>query len=933
MPLQCEREERARVQREREAREMAAQEELQRLQDFALQAEIAEEAKTLMPPRSELEIAQAAAAGILEILGVDEDVGPGAPPVRVSQPAAGDDGSVGAAAHHVGGATGLFDVDVEDKTLEPRVVLPIVADEEDEVEAIVTGEEDEVEAVREDAAAEEEEEEEEEERELVAAGVLGGQNEQQAFGESVDSEDRERDVRQEVQSASEVGEEVQSPTLVGNEAATRIQALARGRRDRQRVGGERALRAQRKAEALAASEAEAATTIQAVARGRRERRRRNEEAARRRREEEEAAAAEDAALAVSQAESATMIQALARGRRDRAVLRARRQERELAARRLEAAEEERRAAGEEVEAIEDETEGELSPREEETTEDESLDGEGETVGEQGPMQIDDDLESSADALRSELTELSDGADELADDAAAVASGDAEEQDDEGADVEEEYSKEMAATKIQAVARGRRDRRRVGQDGEVRVQAKRRQEEPAAEGRAEVEEAAGAEADLKLTAADAREAGEERTALGASPSPAAEVVDEAGVTSGAAEQERGGENEPEQELTPAQERRRRIEARMRPISGLAEGGPASPEGALAAASPAAAAAAGKTASVPEGDDTAAPAEKRERKKLRPLPAITAPHNDPAVAEKLMAERLGDPPDVWRIEWKDLKLSKSVGVGNFAEVYSGHYKREHCAIKRFTHQSMSSQGFMAFANETAFLHRLRHPHVIQLFGACVEPGNLCIVTEFVPKGNLHNVLTKRKIGEAPTKIEWRTRVQMGIDLAAAVAFLHQQSPPVLHLDIKSPNLLVDKDMRLKLADFGLAREKSHEDAAGVDKETFQPGTVHWMAPELMTKGIKTEKTDVYAIGVVLWELWIMKTPYAGLKVNEIATKVRTGTRPSLPETALPSPAENAVYHCLMEECWHEDKDVRPHATAVHQRLSEHLGVLVSAEAAGL
>jgi serine/threonine protein kinase len=104
-------------------------------------------------------------------------------------------------------------------------------------------------------------------------------------------------------------------------------------------------------------------------------------------------------------------------------------------------------------------------------------------------------------------------------------------------------------------------------------------------------------------------------------------------------------------------------------------------------------------------------------------------------------------------------------------------------------------------------------------------------------------------------------------------------------------------------------------------LQPGTVHWMAPELMMHGIKTEATDVYALGIVLWELWATRTPYAGMKVNDIAKFVRQGGRPEIradDATLLPSLEENTAYHSLVCEAWHEDYTKRPRAADVVARL---------------
>jgi hypothetical protein len=461
-------------------------------------------------------------------------------------------------------------------------------------------------------------------------------------------------------------------------------------------------------------------------------------------------------------------------------------------------------------------------------------------------------------------------DEVKEQVAEEESADVEEEaEEESADVEEEYRNELAATKIQAVARGRRQRRE-------RQQA--------------------------LLEASAREEAREEAAvseLTMSPLPAAVDVPA---------EEQAAESVEE---TPEQARRRKIEARIarmptaEEVPSPAREGPATPPP--------------ETPQTPQTGETAS--QKKPRKLLKPLPAVTAPHSDPAVASEILTELLGDPPGVWKIEWKDLEMKSRIGVGNFAQVYRGRLKREECAVKRFTHQSMSTKDFAAFATEASYLHRLRHPHICQLFGVCVEPGNLSIVTEFVPNGNLHTVLTRKSPG---TTIDWRARVQMGIDLASAVAFLHSQTPAVLHLDIKSPNLLVDEDMRLKLADFGLARAKTPGDEVA-DKSTFQPGTVHWMAPELMTKGIKSEKTDVYAIGVVLWELWVMKTPYAGLKVNDIAIKVRGGARPVVPDIVEPTQIENELFKTLMEQCWHEDMTQRPSAARVQENLGAYIATL--------
>mgnify|MGYP002387471256 CR=1 FL=1 len=93
-------------------------------------------------------------------------------------------------------------------------------------------------------------------------------------------------------------------------------------------------------------------------------------------------------------------------------------------------------------------------------------------------------------------------------------------------------------------------------------------------------------------------------------------------------------------------------------------------------------------------------------------------------------------------------------------------------------------------------LRHPNVVLFMGACYEKQHLAIVTEFMPNGTLHSVLH-----DADVDLDWSLRMRMLRDICCGMAFLHSNRPPILHRDLKSPNILVDADFRLKVSDFGL------------------------------------------------------------------------------------------------------------------------------------
>eukprot|EP00180_Rhodochaete_pulchella_P003417 Plantae.Rhodophyta-Rhodochaete_pulchella.ctg58092.p1 GENE.Plantae.Rhodophyta-Rhodochaete_pulchella.ctg58092~~Plantae.Rhodophyta-Rhodochaete_pulchella.ctg58092.p1 ORF type:complete len:182 (+),score=22.29 Plantae.Rhodophyta-Rhodochaete_pulchella.ctg58092:36-548(+) len=146
-------------------------------------------------------------------------------------------------------------------------------------------------------------------------------------------------------------------------------------------------------------------------------------------------------------------------------------------------------------------------------------------------------------------------------------------------------------------------------------------------------------------------------------------------------------------------------------------------------------------------------------------------------------------------------------------------------------------------------------------------------------------------------------MGIDIARAVAYLHSFSPPYIHRDIKSPNILLAKDYTLKLGDFGEARFLEDEEA---EIMTRFVGTPQWMSPEMMDADEYTEKSDVYSTGMVLWELMTGQRPFAGARGTEVIKKVAVDeVRPDIPDSVPPAVAE------LICRCWHQDPAKRPMA----------------------
>jgi len=217
-------------------------------------------------------------------------------------------------------------------------------------------------------------------------------------------------------------------------------------------------------------------------------------------------------------------------------------------------------------------------------------------------------------------------------------------------------------------------------------------------------------------------------------------------------------------------------------------------------------------------------------------------------------------------------------------------------------MGSKAFTEFLREAWIMSGLRHPAIVQLVGLCTQP--LCILTEFVPHGNLYEYINNKN-----KKLEMPLVLKIAHDVALGMAFLHGSSPPQLHRDLKSPNILLqgqsEKDAVVaKIADFGLTG-LAFTIAMSVDNPI-------WLAPEVMRSEEPTPASDVYSFGVVLWELVAREQFFHEISfMSLLESKVIAGERPPIP----PCPQK---YRSLIERCWANDPCVRPTFEAIANEL---------------
>lgn len=262
--------------------------------------------------------------------------------------------------------------------------------------------------------------------------------------------------------------------------------------------------------------------------------------------------------------------------------------------------------------------------------------------------------------------------------------------------------------------------------------------------------------------------------------------------------------------------------------------------------------------------------------------------------------------WEVAYEDLQLTGYLGKGFYGNVYKGIWRNVEAAIKKIGRPV----DFEKWLLEVRMLCTLRHPNVVSFFCACTKPPNCCIVTEYVKRGNLRALLADSSVA-----LPHSLRLNMAIDAARGMTYLHSQNPPVIHRDLKADNLLVTTDWRVKVSDFGLSRFK--DDTYSYLNPT-SPFDVTITAPEALRENHISEKADVYSFGLVLWELVSREKPHNGKEPHWVAWAVATRKiRPSLPEDAVPS-----EYVKLMERCWAEDYASRPTFDEVLVELEKQL-----------
>lgn len=255
--------------------------------------------------------------------------------------------------------------------------------------------------------------------------------------------------------------------------------------------------------------------------------------------------------------------------------------------------------------------------------------------------------------------------------------------------------------------------------------------------------------------------------------------------------------------------------------------------------------------------------------------------------------------WMVQESEILFHQSLGVGTFGETLKGLFRGREVAVKRlFGRNILASASFHVY-EDLSKMWTLSHPNVVRIIGAVMRSPSLTLVMEFAGR-NLRSLLDD-------PRCPWTTRLRRRIlnDVVLGMNYLHEQG--VLHGDLKSRNVMVMENLRrAKVTDYGMRSAK------------FEMGTaplaslIYWTAPEVLHGDKLTKESDVYSLGVVMFELATHRLPYPSDTVSrpnelfQFSTAVFQGRRPRCEPAHF---VEGADWRAVMEECWDAAPEKRP------------------------
>ena len=272
-------------------------------------------------------------------------------------------------------------------------------------------------------------------------------------------------------------------------------------------------------------------------------------------------------------------------------------------------------------------------------------------------------------------------------------------------------------------------------------------------------------------------------------------------------------------------------------------------------------------------------------------------------------------------EDVKIERNnpLGRGGYGMVFRGELRGKSVAVKALTFGSTESAANLEdivmppdvskkMKREVAVMCTLNHPNVLRIIGAVPDRG--WIVMELCDGGSLKNMLM-----DPEQALDIDIQIRLAAETATGVAYLHMSDIAIVHGDLKADNVLLTStnpaNAHAKLCDFGMAEAKDRSMSmtrAAVGSSAGGGLTVKWTAPELLEGESKTYASDVFALGITIWEIFERDTPFARMPEMIVIKQLLDGKRPPLSDKTPQRIAD------IITACWVAEAKRRPGADRV-------------------
>ncbi|XP_059221078.1 uncharacterized protein LOC106092877 isoform X2 [Stomoxys calcitrans] len=283
------------------------------------------------------------------------------------------------------------------------------------------------------------------------------------------------------------------------------------------------------------------------------------------------------------------------------------------------------------------------------------------------------------------------------------------------------------------------------------------------------------------------------------------------------------------------------------------------------------------------------------------------------------------DKWEVPKENVVVNRILGKGAFGKVYGGDALIgpegwTAVAVKTLRTEA-STEDRLDFLSEAQAMKLFNHKNIVKLLGVCLQSEPIYSIMEFMLYGDLKTFLLARrhmvneKIND-DSDITPKRLTMYAMDVARGLAYLAQQK--YVHRDIACRNCLVSSQRVVKIGDFGMARPTYESDYYRFNRKGMLP--VRWMAPEALVLGMFTPASDVWAFGVVLFEIITFGSlPYQGLTNNQVLEYVKAGNCLDVPAGAKPQ------LEGLLKSCWNKDTKKRPTASEIVKYIAKYPSIL--------